>query len=408
MATSDLGGAGEARSWFTERILLGMDLRSYLRSLLTPFDLICAAIVVAGISLFFHRFYAGLGATTHASQYQPWGLWIGFNMLAGIALSAGAFTIGAAVHLLGMRQYDGAVRPAILMAFLGYVMAILGLVADLGKPWNMVMAIRYQGTASALYEVAWCVMLYTLTLFLEVLLPVFEWLRWRRVHRVLVKWTLGLTVLSVVLSTMHQSALGSLFLIAPAKLHPLWYSPFIFIFFFVSAIAAGLSMVILERTLSHRFFRHRLPADQPDQDDLLLGLGRASALVLFAYFFLKLQGVTEGHHWDLIPTGWGCWFLVEIVGFVLVPSILFGFGARRRRVGLVKIAAVVTVAGIVLNRLNVSLFAFGWNRGERHVPGWIEVTISIALVAVAVVAFRWIVNRMPILSEDPHFASGER
>ncbi len=394
-------------SWFREKILMGMDGRSYLRSLLTPFNLVVVAIMAVGLPVIVHRFTAGLAATTRLSQVQPWGLWIGFDMMTGIVLAAGGFTISAAVHLFGMHEYRPIVRPAILTAFIGYLLAVFGLLTDLGKPWNIVMAIRYQGSASALFEVAWCVMMYTTVLLLEFLLPAFEWLGWRRAHETLMRSMLGLTVLSVVFSTMHQSALGSLFLIAPAKLHPLWYSPYIFIFFFVSAIAAGVSMLVVEGALSHRVFRHRITGAHADMDRLQLGLGKAGAIVLFAYFFLKLQGVAEGRHWDLLFTGWGAWFLVEIVGFVLVPSFLYGYGARHGKLGFVRAGAVMTVVGIVLNRLNVSIIAYNWNRPNHYVPSWMEIAVSLTLVTLGVVAFRWIANRMPILSEDPRFAGEE-
>jgi Ni/Fe-hydrogenase subunit HybB-like protein len=393
--------------WVNEKILLGMGLRAYLRSLLTPWTLLATAILAVGLPILVYRFYAGLGAVTNLSQIQPWGIWIGFDMMTGIVLAAGGFTLGAAVHLLGMHEYHPIVRPAILTAFLGYLMAVFGLIADLGKPWNMVMAIIHHGSASALFEVAWCVMMYTTVLLLEFLLPFFEWLGWRRAHEILMKWMLGLTVLSVVFSTMHQSALGSLFLIAPAKLHPLWYSPYIFIFFFISAICAGISMVIVEGTLSHRIFRHRISGHHVDMDKLQCGLGKAGAILLFAYFFLKLQGIAEGEHWDLLFTGWGAWFLLEIVGFVLVPSFLYGFGARYHRVGFVRWGAALAVAGIVLNRLNVSVIAYNWNAPVRYVPAWTEVMVSITLVTLGVLLFRWIANRMPILSEDPRFAGQE-
>jgi len=397
-------GEGFPGSWFNEKILLGMSTRAYLRSLITPFNLIVTVILAAGLPLIVYRFAAGLGATTNLSQTQPWGLWIGFDMMTGIVLAAGGFTLSAAVHLCGMHEYHPIVRPAILTAFLGYLMAVCGLLADLGKPWNMIMAIRYQGSASALFEVAWCVMMYTTVLLLEFLLPAFEWLGWRGAHARLTKAMLALTVLSVVFSTMHQSALGSLFLIAPAKLHPLWYSPYIFIFFFVSALAAGISMVVVEGTLSHRIFRHRMSGAHVDVERLQIGLGKAGAIVLFAYFFLKLQGVAEGRHWELLFTGWGVWFLLEIVGFVLVPSFLFGYGARNRKVKFVRAGAVMAVLGIVLNRLNVSIIAYNWNRPHHYLPSWKEVMISVTLVTLGIVAFRWIANRMPILAEDPRYA----
>ncbi len=396
-----------AWAWFNEKILLGMGLRAYLRSLLTPWNLVVSVILGIGLPLIVYRFAAGLGAVTNLSQIQPWGIWIGFDMMTGIVLAAGGFTLSAAVHLFGMREYHPIVRPAILTAFLGYLMAVFGLIADLGKPWNMVMAIVHHGSASALFEVAWCVMCYTTVLLLEFLLPFFEWLGWRRAHDTLMKSMLGLTVLSVVFSTMHQSALGSLFLIAPAKLHPLWYSPYIFIFFFISAICAGISMVIIEGTISHKLFRHRITGHHVDVDALQLGLGKGGALLLFADCFRKLQGVAEGEPWDLLLTGWGAWFLLEIVGFVLVPSFLYGYGARYRRVGFVRAGAVLTVLGIILNRLNVSVIAYNWNAVVRYVPRWSEVMVSITLVTLGVVLFRWIANRMPILSEDPRFAGEE-
>jgi Ni/Fe-hydrogenase subunit HybB-like protein len=394
------------RGWFNEKILLGMSAKEYLRSLFTPWNCIAGVILAVGIPIIIFRFAVGLGATTNLSQIQPWGLWIGFDMMTGIVLAAGGFTLGATVHLFGLHEYHPIVRPAILTAFRGYVMAVVGLLADLGKPWNIVMAIVHHGSASALFEVAWCVMCYTTVLLLEFLLPFFEWIGWRAAHDRLEKLMLGLTVLSVVFSTMHQSALGSLFLIAPAKLHPLWYSPYIFIFFFISAICAGLSMVVFEGTLSHRLFRHRITGHHVDMDKLQLGLGKAGAIVLFAYFFLKLQGVAEGHHWDLLFTGWGAWFLLEIVGFVLLPSFLYGYGARHEKVKYVRVASVIAVLGIVLNRLNVSVIAYNWNAPVRYVPAWTEVAVSVTLVTIGVLAFRWIVNRMPILREDPRFAEG--
>jgi Ni/Fe-hydrogenase subunit HybB-like protein len=393
--------------WFREKILLGMDLRTYLRSIATPLNAVPALLIGLAAVILVYRFAAGLGASTHLSQAQPWGLWIGFDMMSGIVLAAGGFTLGSAVHLFGMHEYHPIVRPAILTAFLGYVLAVIGLMADLGKPWNFYNMLITPGSTSALFEVACCVLLYTSVLLLEFLVPVFEWLGWRSVHERLEKAMLALTVLSVVFSTMHQSALGSLFLIAPAKLHPLWYSPYIFIFFFISAICAGISMVIVEGSLTHRIFQHRITGRHADMDKLQIGLGKAAAIALFAYFFLKMQGVAEGEHWELLFTGWGAWFLLEIVGFVLVPSLLYGYGARYKKIKFVRVAAVLTVIGIVLNRLNVSVIAYNFDKPNHYVPSWMELAVSVGLVAAGVVAFRWIANRMPIMSEDPKFAGSE-
>ena len=396
---------GGFAAFWREKILLGMTPRDYVKSCCTTWNAVAAIILGVGIPLLVIRFAVGLAATTNLTQMSPWGLWIGFDMMTGIVLAAGGFTIGVTVQIFGLKDYHPIERSAILTAFLGYVLAVIGLMADLGRPWNIAFfpINPTAGTQSALFEVAWCVTLYTTVLLLEFTVPVFEWLRWRKAHGIMKKALLGLTVLSVMFSTMHQSALGSLFLLAPTKLHPLWYSSYIFIFFFISAIIAGLCMVIFESTLSHRVFHKQFEGQHIDAGKLQLGLGKAAALVMFAYFFLKLQGVVDGHAWGYLLTGFGAWFLVEILGFVLLPAMMFAYGARNGNVKVVRIAAVIGVLGIILNRLNVSVIAYNWNTPFRYVPKWTEVWISVTLVTVGVLAFRWIVNRMPILHPDPAF-----
>jgi Fe-S-cluster-containing dehydrogenase component/Ni/Fe-hydrogenase subunit HybB-like protein len=386
------------RAWLRDELLLGQGLREYARSLLTPVNALAAAVCALGLAVLGWRFLAGLGSTTNLSQTQPWGLWIGFDMMCGIALAAGGFTIGAAVEILNLEEYHPVQRPAILTAFLGYLIAIVGLLADLGKPWNMVQIFAQPGTRSVLFEVAWCVALYSIVLALEFAIPLFEWLGIERFYRPLRKALLALSVLAVVFSTMHQSALGSLFIIAPAKLHPLWWSPWLFVQFFVSAVAAGLSMVVVESALSHRIFARQLRGRHVAVDALTLGLGKAASVILFAYFFLKLHGIADTRAWGAIGEGFlGVWWIVEVLGFVLLPSLLFAYGARARSVKAVRAAAIVTVAGIVLNRLNVSIVAWDHANPHHYVPRWTELAVSAALVTVGVLAFRWIVNRMPIL-----------
>ena len=396
------------RSFFQEKILLGMTPREYLRSLVTPGNALVAVILCVGLPLMVYRFAAGLGATTNLSQTAPWGIWIGFDMMTGIVLAAGGFTLATTVHLFGLHDYHPIVRPALLTAFLGYVMAIVGLIADLGRPWNMVYVFVRHGTPSALFEIAWCVVLYSSVLFLEFLLPTFEWLGLKRFRSVLLKIMLPLTILSVVFSSMHQSALGSLFIMAPGKLHPLWYTPWIFIFFFISAVMAGISMVIVEASLSHKAFMSRIH-HHFDLAKLQYGLARGGAIVFFAYFFLKLQGVIDMHAWGYLWSGWGAWFAVEMLGFVLLPAILYAVGARNMNVKLVRLGGALGVIGIALNRLNVSVIAFNWNlpAAQRYVPSWMEVAVSLTLVVLGVTLFRFCVNRMPIMSEHPDYAGSE-
>jgi Ni/Fe-hydrogenase subunit HybB-like protein len=224
----------------------------------------------------------------------------------------------------------------------------------------------------------------------------------------MLKLTIGLTVAGVLLSTLHQSSLGALFLMAQGKLHPLWYSPYIPLYFFVSAVTAGLSMVIVESSLSHKLFGSQAdPKQHVDLDDLTIGLSRAAAILLFAYFFVRLQGLLASHAWDYLLTNYGLWYLMEIVGFVLVPSILYAYGARNGRMTLLRATAAWTVLGVVVSRLNVSVIAMNWQLSPHYFPSWMEMLITVTIITLGVTTFRWIVNRMPVLHDDPRYATAE-
>jgi len=403
--TAALPAHSLVRDWIQEKLLLGLDLGAYARSLKTRGNAVALLIVLAGLPAIAYRFAKGLGAVTNLSQTTPWGLWIGLDILCGVALAAGGYTLASAVYIFGLEQYRAVVRPAVLTGFLGYLFAVLGLLCDLGQPWRLPYPLVYKhGVTSVMFEVGWCVALYLVVLFLEFAPAMFEWLGWKGLRRRTAEITIGLTVFGVVLSTLHQSSLGALFLMAPGRLHPLWYSPFIPLFFFVSSIAAGLSMVIIESGLSHRIFRDQTdPERHVDLDGITLGLGRGAAVVLFSYFFLRLQGLAEGGHWGLLRTGYGLLFLIELLCFVLLPSFLFARAARRGDVSGVRLTAVLAVLGVVLNRLNVSLVAFNWNRSDRYFPSGFEILISLTIITLGILTFRFIVNRMPILRPHPQF-----
>ena len=405
MHTSDTTRQALLISWVRDKLLMGMTLGRYLRSLATPFDAVAALILLVGVPVIIYRFTFGLGAVTNLSQANPWGLWIGLDVLSGVALAAGGFTLASVVYIFGLKQYHAVVRPAILTGFLGYLFVVVGLVVDLGRPWKLPVPLVYSwGTGSVMFEVAWCVCLYLIVLALEFSPALFEWLGLRRLREWIVGLTIGLTVFGVMLSTLHQSSLGALFLLAPHRLHPLWYTPFVPIHFFVSAIIAGLSMVIVESGLSHRIFRNQIDASaHVDLDDITLGLGKAASVVLFAYFFLKIQALADSGAWSLLNTSYGYWYLVEVVGFVLLPCFLLARAARQGNVALVRAGAAVAVAGVVLNRLNVSVVAMNWNAGVRYVPSWMEVVTSMAVITIGVLTFRFIVNRMPVLHQHPAY-----
>jgi len=368
-------------------------------------------IILIGLWLTYQRFTSGLGAVTNLDHTNPWGIWIGFDLLTGVALAAGGYTTAAAVELFGMKKYHAALRPAILTGFLGYSLVVFALLYDVGRPWRLPYPFFVsQGVTSVMFEVGACVGLYLTVLFLEFSPVALEWLGEKKLHRVVTRLTILLTILGVTLSTLHQSSLGAMFLIAPSKLHPLWYSLYLPVFFFVSSIAAGLSMVIFEGTLSHRYFGFRMDeGHKKAADEIVYGFGKAASLVLAGYFAIKVFGVALGNHWHLLGTPYGIWFLVEMFGFVMLPSFLFAVGVRERNLKLIRWTAVLTVLGILLNRFNIVLVCFNWYLPleERYFPHWMEIGVSIFIVTVGVVVYRFIVTRMPVFFEHPEYADKE-
>ncbi len=386
---------------------MSQDTAAQAKSALSPFNIVAGIILIAGLVITVLRFTQGLSSVTNLSHNNPWGIWIGFDLLVGVALAAGGYVTSASVYIFGMKKYQAAVRPAILTGFLGYALVVLALHYDVGRPWRLPYPfIVQQGTTSLLFEVGACVALYLSVLFIEFTPAPLEWLGFKRARNLVVKLTILLTIFGVVLSTLHQSSLGALFLIAPSKLHPLWYSPYLPVFFFVSSIIAGLSMVIFESTLSHRFFNAKMDAHHlAEKDSLPLGFGKAAALVLAGYFIIKLIGVSADNNWHYLFTGYGVWFLVEMVGFVALPCFCFAVGARDKNVKLIRITAAWTVLGIVDNRFNVSMIAFNWHLplSERYFPHWMEIVISLFIVTVGILIYRFIVTRMPILYQHPDY-----
>ncbi len=299
------------------------------------------------------------------------------------------------------------VKNAILVGFLGYLFAVIFLLVDLGRPWRLPypMSVSF-GTASVLFLVAWHVALYLSCQFLEFFPSIAEWGGWKTLRRQTLAITVGLTIFGVILSTLHQSALGAMFLLVPGKLHPLWYSPYIPVLFLTSAIAAGLSMVILVSLLTRRFLKSQAdPEYMASVDNITLGLGTAASFVLVTYFILKVIALVHGNNWGLLNTPYGYWFLAEILVFVLLPCCLFVYGVRGRKVGLVQFTAILTIVGIVVNRLNVSPIALNSTLPHREFFEWKQFLIVIAIVTIQVLLYRWIVTRMPVLREHPQYRS---
>ncbi|MCK9239052.1 sulfate respiration complex protein HmcC [Desulfocurvus sp.] len=377
------------------------------RSALTPFTIVSGIIVIIGLVLTWLRFTGGLGAVTNLDHNNPWGIWISFDLLCGVALAAGGYTTTAACYLFGIKRFHSAVRPAILTAFLGYALVVFALHYDVGRPWRLPYPIFLsQGTSSLLFEVGLCVFIYLSVLAIEFTPIAFEWLGLKKLRNIIHGWTIALTIMGVVLSTMHQSSLGALFLIAPNKLHPLWYSTYLPLYFFISSMFAGMSMVLFESALAHRNFHHLMDtAHREESDGVALGFAKACSWVMFGYLAIKVLGLAVEDKWAYLATGWGAWFLVELVSFVAMPCLAYAIGYRDRNIGLIKATAAWTVLGIVLNRFNVSLVAFNWQlpSAERYFPSVMEIGVSVFVVTVGVIVYRFVVTRMPVFYEHPQY-----
>ncbi len=396
------------RSWFMDKLLMGMSWPEYGRSLLTPFNVVAAVILCIGLPILGLRAVQGLASVTHASNEYPWGLLLGWGLFGGVPLSATGFIMGTAYYIFGFKEYKPLVRLGILIGFLGYLFAVIYLLTDLGRPWRiyypMIMGF---GTASVLFLVAWHVATYLTVQFLEFSEALLEWFQSKRIYKWATMMTVGMTIAGIILSTLHQSALGAMFLLAPGKLHPLWFSSYVPLFFLSSSVYAALAQVIVISTLVAVFMKSATDKNFLENlDRLTIGLGKGTLIGMFVYFALKLVGVAHDDNWYLLATPYGKWFLVEILGFLLLPAAVLTYGVKKSNVGMVRFGAFYAVAGIIVNRINVSIIAFNWNLpGHLHhiIPPWRESAIVAAIFVIHILIFRWIVNRMPVVREHPDY-----
>lgn len=378
---------------------------------LTPFNIISIPIMILGLVLIVIRFWKGLGSVTNLTQDVPWGLWIGFDVVTGVAFAGGAYVLTFMVYILNMQKYHSIVRITVLNGFLAYAFYAGALLLDLGRPWNVINPIigNSFGTSSVLFLVAWHFLLYMIAQLIEFSPAIAEWLGAKRARKILSGMTVAAVIFGITLSTLHQSGLGALYLMAKDKIHPLWYSEFIPILFFVSSIFAGLSMVIFEGSISHRvFFDQISEKNHKAHNGILTGLSKICAIAMFAYFFLQILVFVHGKRWDLLDTPMGSWYLLEMFGFVLFPMVLFFISYRRNNHLLVRVAAVLTMLGVILNRLNVTVIGFRWDAAIRYVPTWMELAVTLAVIFTEIWIFRWVINRMPVLRESPSWVNDEK
>ncbi len=367
-----------------------------MKQKITFWRVVFVALLAVGLYSTVLRFGKGLGAATNLSDRFPWGFWIGFDLLCGVGLAAGGFAMAATVHIFNVERFKPVIRPAILTAFLGYLMVILALLIDLGRPWMIWHPIIMWNPHSVMFEVAWCVMLYTTVLAVEFSPAVLERLRWKRPLKIVRASLPFFVIAGVLLSTMHQSSLGSLYLIVPNKLNPLWYSPLLPVLFFLSALAVGCSMVILESFLSQQAFGHPLP------NDLREGLASMSLVLLIPYGLLRLMDVLQRGAMPLAfqPTAEGRLFLLEIGLGLLLPVLLLSLRRIRSRPAGQFAAAVFTILGFVLHRMNVSITGMESTLRVGYFPAWTEVAVTLMIVALGFALFGLAARHLPVFGHE--------
>jgi Ni/Fe-hydrogenase subunit HybB-like protein len=359
------------------------------------------------------RLVYGIGAITNLSNHFPLGIWIGFDVMSGVALAAGGFVITAVAHIFNVERFKPLARPAVLTALLGYVLAVAGLMVDLGRPYNVWRPLAHWQYHSPLWEVGVCVATYTTVLFIEFLPVILE-----RINKIefitkrlptvpfyyrLKKVSIVFVILGVVLSTLHQSSLGTLWVLLPTKVHPLWYSVYLPVFFWISAVAAGLTMTIFESTLSSKAFKRGLELD------LLADLGLAASILLVIYMIVRGIDLYSRGAWTLLrePTLQTASFWVEMVLGVYIPALLLAIRPLRYKPAVLFSAALMVVLfGITLNRLNVSIISLLPYTGNIYSPSWMELMVTFALVGLGFLVFGQLVKYLPIFPDESEHASG--
>jgi len=362
---------------------------------------VVALIFAAGIYSMYARFALGFKVATNLTDPQPWGLWVGLGTLCGVGLSAGGFAIAASVYLLGLDRYRPILRTAVLISFLGYCTVCIGMLYELGIPWRIWHPIVMWNRHSVLFEVSWCVMLYTTVLALEFSPALIEKLPWAKPRELYLRWhhsiLIALVLAGTLLSSMHQSFLGGLYLITKGRLDPLWYTPYLTTMFYLSAIPAGLAVTIMAIYLCVRSLNVRVDMN------ILSDVSRVIGPLLIMWGIFRFVDIITR---DATPYLW-MWreetglFWLEIALLVVIPLILLNRpGVRENPQHLYGTCAIV-VMGFITNRLNVSITALQASSGVYYVPKWTEFAATLATIAAAVVAFHYAVVYLDILPKNP-------
>ncbi|MDD2464947.1 MAG: Ni/Fe-hydrogenase cytochrome b subunit [Desulfobulbus sp.] len=363
----------------------------------TPATIAMVVLIILGSAVALYRMLFGLGAATNMNDGYPWGFWLGLDVLGGVAMAAGGFIIACAVYLFNWKKYRPIVRPAILTAFLGYLMAVVAIFLDIGHPFRLPHPMFMWQYHSVMWVVAMHVVFYTTTLALEFSPMLLERLGWEKARKAVGKIMVGAVIFGVMLSTLHQSSLGAVFLIAPEKMSPLWWDTKLPFHFLVSAVAMGLSMVSFETMLSAKFLGHKV------DKEIFYGLARGVLIVLSFYLLLKLYQLFAVASPAMALSGSveGNMYLLEMLIGVLLPIGILSMKKYRTNINMIFSVNMLVIAGVMLNRMNVCLFSMEsyntWH-GASYSPSWKEFLVSLGIIALGVFLYKMSAKHLPLFS----------
>ncbi len=344
-----------------------------------------------GLAAVVLRITTGLGASTDLSDGVPWGLWKVVNMIGGVALATGGFAMAFAGHVLGIRSLKPLVRPAILVAFLGYGASCFALLMDIGLPHRFWHPFVYWNLHSFLFEVFWCVILYFTVTTLEMTPVALEGSRFGKVLAFVKKIATPVMIFGVAFSCMHHTSLGSLFLVSPTRLHELWYSPWLPVHFILSAVGAGLMTVVLVTLVVGHLYRRTVPTE------LLGKVGAAAAIILGGHLVARFADLlARGSLGSALDGSMeATLFFVEILATVAAVALLATKSIRRSTRGLAA-AGLLAILGLVMNRANVGIFGYLSSAGATYHPTLPEIFLALGLPAMAGLVFLYFVEHFRI------------
>jgi Ni/Fe-hydrogenase subunit HybB-like protein len=380
----------------------------------TPGVIVLCALALNGLVFLAARFIFGFAAVTNLDNQYPWGLWIAVDVAAGVALAAGGFTTAALGHVMHREEFHPIIRPALLTAMLGYTFVAIGVFSDIGR-WYFIWhpLIMWNGS-SALFEVGMCVMIYMSVLYIEFLPIVCERFigkvnlpgplaflnravdaSLRFLDRTLDRTMFVFIIAGVVLSTLHQSSLGTLMVIAGAKMHPLWQTPILPLLYLLSAITVGFPMVIVESMTASRSFRL-----QPEMD-VLSKLGRMVAPMLGVYLAFKLGDLVIRETFVYLTefNTASVMFAVELILGVIIPLRMLLSPAVRKSPPLLFTASLMIVLGVLLNRINSFITAYHPPYAyHAYFPAVGEISVTVGFVCLLMLAYRFVALNFPVIS----------